>query len=469
METEKKILKLSTLAQFNDELIDIEGEWWITGSETNKKYGVLNFDSKNRGVLKLRGQLLNDFLDPGEMTIFGECAGRKYTLFSAQMTHGEIKMSGNSLVARQDFITNLIYVDVHSINQSELKFSKFRFETHLLESWLATRDYKLSETDEEYLLTLSRQPKREFHIRENFDLAICYQGGYRMSSKNVEFHNFPHFESTHNDPISVGEFHRAVLMPLLNFMTLANANTDFLYNLVGTCTSVSDEDVPHEVKILSAFRMSPVTANPEKEYRHWIDPNSAELEKYLSNWLSLYQSQEIILDEYFASKYNEDVYLEDQFFRIAKTVDSWARTVIKSKKSTSDEALEILVQVESILSAEQFLYLENRLNASDSMKEFILNLIMKQDDLIIDYMTNWTLFVKRLVDTRNKYAHVVQKNDLLTFDEMYIAQNLLGLVLTHELLSYIGVPAEVIRSKTQTSSQFQIMRQAKLRMREDLQ
>ncbi|MEY4969867.1 MAG: hypothetical protein RLZZ277_98 [Actinomycetota bacterium] len=468
-ETEIKILKLSTLAQVNDELIDVEGEWWVAGSESNKKFGVLNFDSKNRGVLKVKGHLLNDLLDHGELTIFGKCAGRNYTLFSAQMTHGNIKMSGNALVARQDFITNLIFVDVHANNQSELRFTKFKFETHLLDSWLATRDYTLSETDDAYLLTLTRQTKREFHVKENFNLAICYQSGYRMSSKNIEFHNFPHFETTHNDPISVGEFHRNVLIPLLNFMSLANSSTDFLYNLIGTCTIESDEDMPHEVKILSAFRMSSVTANPEKEFRHWIDSNSADLEQYLSNWFNLYNSREIILDEYFTSRYNKDVYLEDQFFRIAKTFESWAKTVIESKKSTTQEDLELLAHVKSILSDDQFSYLKNKLNSSDSMKDFFLNLIIKQDGVITDYLSNWSLFVKRLVETRHKYVHVVHKDDLLTYDEMYVALKLLGLVLIHELLEHIGVPIELVRTRTRTSSEYQTMLQAKLRMREDLQ
>jgi len=441
----------------------------VAGDDSNKKYGVLNFDSKNRGILKLRGHLLNDLLDQGELTLFGESLGKKYTLFSAQMTHSEIKMSGPSLIARQEFLTNLIFVGVHINNQSEFKFTKYIFETHLLDSWLSTKDFKLSETEDKFLLAIKKPHNREFHIGENFDLAISYKNHYKQGSTNLEFRNYPHFESIHSEAISVGEFHRSVLIPVLNFMTLANANTDFIYNLTGICEEKTQNDASHDVRILSSFRMASAPPKIEKLYKRWIDPDSAELEEYLSKWLSLYRTHELILDEYFASKYNHNVYLEDQFFQISKTVDSWARTVIKSKKSISEEGQEILALVETVLPADQFMYLENRLKSSDSMKEFLYSLIAQQESVIKLYISNWTLFVKRLVETRNKYVHIVEKRELLTFEEMFVANNLLELILIHEMLRFIGLPAEIIRTKSETSVHLQIMRQAKQRMREDLQ
>lgn len=423
----------------------------------------------HRGILRLRGHLLNDSLDLGDVTILGECAGKKYTLFYAQLTQSEFRFTGPALVGHQEFRTDLIFVDVHTVSQDELKFTKFRFETHLLDSWLATKDFELSETENEYRLSLKKPLNRTFHISENVDLSINYKNNYTRGFDKIQFRNHPHFESNHNEALSVGEFHRSLLMPLLNFMTLANANTDYIFNLTGIREDTKAKDVFHEIRILSSFRMTPAQPKIEKSYRRWIDPDAVNLEECLARWFSLYKSQELILDEYFATKYNHDVYLEDQFFRIAKTLDSWARTVITSKKSISQEALDVLAQVESVLTPTQFKYLGDRLSASDSMRDFILNLVTQQDPIISQYISNWNLFIKRLVETRNKYVHIVHKKDLLTFEEMYVAKNLLELIINHELLRHVGLSSEVIRKKSELSVQLQIMRQSKLRMREDLQ
>lgn len=457
------MLNIKTESVLNSEISNLEGLWWIDGTESIKQYGVLNFDAATGGVLQVRGQLRNDIFESGEVTIFGECNGRLFTLLYAQLTDSELKMDKFGTTIRQEYFTNLILGGIHTPHESDTKFDSFKFATHQLESWLATKDYVIQDLEDSYELTINKRSNIEISIEGDITLSIVFEENTSRGKHELTFRRCPYFEVKSKEGMSINEFRKTIYVPLLSFMCIATGGTEYVYKLDAKYVPDVNSEAPREVSIFSTFRMAAMNSKPSPAYKHWIEPDNSfeEVCGYLNRWMNLYLENELILEEYFAGKYGKNYYLEDQFFRIVKTVESWSRNVIPEGKYITEEHDIILRKVRPVLSDAEYNQIAKRFNSKLIFRDYFSALISKQEPKLCDYLHNKELFLTKLVNTRNKYVHVVPKNELFTADEMFVTKNFLELILIHELLDAVGLPRESISSKTDICDQFQAMKQYK--------
>lgn len=446
----------------------MHGHWWLPNVSNRKIEGTLSFDPQSSGTLKIRGNLIDNQLDPGEITILGDCEGVRVTLLFAQMGHSNIKMVSSGTYFYQEYITNLILIGIHTEDHESARFSQFQIETSLLNSWVPRSKYDFLDSETEFQIKIPKEDAISLFNSEQTSIEIKYPNLYRRSSTELVLHNAPYLITTHSIPLTISELHTSLLTPLLDFFTLANAKADNLLSLVGQIESpLPDQDFT-EVKIYSSYRMASSPEFTSKPYQRWIpaQANLPEISQYVEKWLTFHAEFSTRFQEYFASKYRTDMYLEEKFFLLAKTVESWTETSDLGKNLLGNEQNSpnaiILEKIREVLSNEEFRKVESRLRVRETFKNSLNRIIHSQYEGIRNYLPDWDPFLSRLVNTRNKYAHPSPKKELLSSSEMFLAMNLLDLIIIHEILGLLGIPEKEINRITELSSQLQVMRQFRI-------
>lgn len=455
--------RIYTASQSNPELIAIEGMWWLPDTPEKRIFGILNFNADKGAILTLKNLLVSDLVDTGEQIIHGESDGIKFTLFYSIQGKSEISFGINSNSIKQEWNSNLVFRGIHSLNPEDTKFESIVFETHLLDQWINHPKFNRQMSGGEIAVSLNIPQAFTFQI-DNFTKGeIHFSRREKSSNLNLEIYVYPYIEIKRDTGLGVLEFQRNILRPLLYCVSLCTTGTDYVYSTTGFFKEELDDTV-REVQIFSPFLMSSKDPQVINVYKHWIkfsqDINySTEM---LRKWFENYREKQEIFKEYFAIRYAENSYLEDDFFRVFKVIESWFNSEIGNFKGDDfAEFDELLERVKYQVSEEDFGEIQSKFINNLSSRESLRILIGRQVPQIQEALSGWKDFLKLCLNTRNKYAHILSRrgNEVFTPNQQHVARYILDLMFTSELMRMLELSESEYNKALQLNDSWNYMKQ----------
>lgn len=455
---------LITEPQINSSLASIEGVWWLSHAPHKKAFGVFSFTPEKGGTLNLRDHLTSDLIDSGEETIYGDCQGKLFTLFYAVQGKAQISFDGGSILMTQEWLSNLVFENIHVANPHLLNFQNLEFATHLLDQWVNYPKFNRERHDNGTSIHINNPKKLQFNWHDKSVGNIEFMVSDKSSNNDLSISYFPYIRVECPLGLNISDFHRKYLRPFLNFVSLATTGTDFVYYTRGFVDDPNNDGKKIQINIYSGYLMSSKPIQIFKTYKHWIKfetENDFAL-RALEKWFEIFNSHQDILIEYFAIRYADKSYLEDDYFRIFKVVESWTSNFsAKEKEVDFGEYFELLERVKVQMPQEDYKIIQEKFISITNAGECINTLIERQQEIVQNLIAKWTNFRRLSVNTRTKYAHIGSRKNDKVFDTegQIVAKHALDLMFISELLRMLELPEPVYLKCLETNESWQYLKQ----------
>lgn len=431
------------------ESFEVKGNWWLPEASDRKIRGTLSFDpTSTMGRLTLKGQMFSnidfDPLNPREIAIvLGECDGVAYTLQQcyAIVTHRIYS------IAKTVIDTVYIFKGEHFDNVEDIVFENVTVSYPSLDGWIDHAKLKSSVNRTDSDSSIARQLGRrisslaelafhvanvpfeplDFHSEDNLGSKFDYKLTRRLPLRDEDPAKWKRRARLIISPRRVGPFFGSneycglaelVLFRLPNFLTLATGRINDPQSIKG---KVSRADVSQSVTIYrstrapeTGFFMQPLFV---------LDDVKDNLSKYLSNWNIMYYKLWEVYDLYF--RWNFDLYhgrlyhTTTSFLNMARALEAYHRRLYdkpyiceatyKRKKKKVIKTIRATFCKSFSDKLIQDLSYGNQYSFARRLKSILREVLGGLEGLHEELFGDLEIFVRTVVDTRNKLTHVSEE------------------------------------------------------------
>lgn len=452
---------------------EFEGYWWVPGRSDEKVEGILNF---SQDEIQLR--LFSALCTKEETTInfdklFGLTPdGKKITLENVKRLKYTNSGSYDNRIMSTENSVNRIFVGDHF--EHEPRFDQLKITFPLLYEWSditgIESDNEIDEKSGELIYKkIGQKPAiRTADLGElNINLSIDITSKNSLGSQSlVEDAYF--YVSPDQGRISFEEA-REHMRQLQAFISLALSEEVHPAEFIGqnfVDSGLEDGDqVPMDIEML--YRTSGDTNQPTD-----LDPGSenflfTDIEDrftpVMKNWFSKYKELQPVFSIYFATRYNSNLYLQNEFLNLTRAIESYhriGREGIYLSEDEFEDYYEDLVDnipkrydqsFKDHLKDGAFKYaneysLRKRLNILNDEYEDILSI------LPIEFSDK----ISPIVDARNDLTHQETEGDRPDTEDLIHLSDILKALLEIIILKEIGISDQQIKEKTDSRYRYRL-------------
>ncbi len=369
-----------------------KGVWWLPSNKKRAINGELKYDPVNGASLILDHGLVNTALYDPEI-ILGFADNHIITLVNCFQTSYKFAMGrGNPIKERSCYDVDLVVLNAHFKEKSDLNFKHIFFSFIHLENWIKTSDEFPEIKFPEYSLSLVREKnKSSFPPKVSFEVN-------------------PQKVTSYDDLIS------KIIFPLRNLFSFAMGMPLTVNRMLVEADDCTREFVSKNSKrlkkILVLGKQDSYIDLKFSSRRAFLPFNSlSPYESSFKKWFEVYSSLQPVIDLYLAPIYNAAMYLDNKFLNIAQAVETYHRRFEGGEYVTRDRYGKTTYQKFLEITSALDLDFKDSLNGhlkylyQYSLRTRLKKIYDKYRENIEVLIPNKKTFCNRVVNTRNYFTH----------------------------------------------------------------
>lgn len=434
---------------------ELKGVWWLPENNENCVSGVLKFDSDKGAYLELMGQISE--YDEFEINIIlGKTSdGKDITLYKClEMSK---TFSSNGFPTTKVF-ANITFRGVHFKTEDEIKFNEISCHYSNLDEWAWMNGININVLSNEIEIKYKLPPKVSSDINEEYTIVV-YPNTRPPSRCLIQK------EATITQKVYVkvinkklNSFHEHIkqLRHIQNFISLGIGEPSTIIDIVGKSEinkeKFNEQFFYPEIKVYIYNKQSP-------RERKQILPQCMlfslkDIEDDFDDILKMWYGRKNdvlkpVIDLYFGTLYNSDMYLEQRFLSLVQAIESYHR---RTKINNEIDPNEHENRVDNIINSVDSQYkewLKHRLLYSNepTLRKRLKEILDDCDTLLnLPSSRKKKSFICKICDTRNYFTHY--DNSLVDRaareSELFEICEKLKIIIEFNLLIEIGFDKEMV-------------------------
>ncbi|SHI08949.1 HEPN domain-containing protein, partial [Clostridium grantii] len=388
--------------------------WWLPENIENNISGILKFNINDGANLELIGELVED--DELEVNIIlGKTAdGKDITLYKCFETNRVFNSNG--------FITtvifaNIIFEGVHFNNDADIKFNEISYHYSNLDEWAWMNGINISSSSNDEIDIKYKLPSKvTTDISEEYSIEIypVTQTPNRCIVQKEANIKQKIYVKMINKKLNSFKEHTEQLQHIQNFISLGVGEPVTIIDVIGK-TEVNKQEFDGK------FLYPDVTVyfcikNSLMDPKSILPPNMLfnlqnikdEFNEIIKKWFDRSDVLKPVINLYFGTLYNSDMYLEQKFSSLIQALESYHR---RTKINTEIDPDEHEKRINSIINSVDSQYedwLKGRLSYSNepTLRKRLNDMINECGTLLnLSSSKKKKSFISRICDTRNYFTH----------------------------------------------------------------
>lgn len=444
---------------------EFEGQWWLPDNETEKVAGRLTFSIPSGGKLLLNGGFSRSDDYSIELTIFGVCSGRKITVNGGRfwgIRQSAVNSNGERYFRTDEetWLCDEVVIGVHNPMGRKQTYKRFEIETERLTEWIA----KVSPRNDFHPsipgVSIELPERIQFQVPSSATISLDWKVQYSSNFFSNLITAVPRIEFNLEDALTISEFERDLLAPILFFLSLSMGATDHLRSLAVHSEIQGNWTQSAESRVLTTNWRK--TRQTDRTFRveHLIqfDELESNLGEKISTWLEVFKAKSDTLREYYSVPYSNDMYSEDSFARIVRSLESWHRESSSTLGFLETEKYEqIRHDLECGLQEGDSSIVLKRFNNAPELKQRLDELVATSTAKIGFIISHSEEFLQKVVNTRNRIAHIGNARKVFKPSELFWPEVVLKQLFISLILLEIGYCQEEVENKLERTHEWKYL------------
>ncbi|MEH2213022.1 HEPN domain-containing protein [Nostoc sp.] len=428
------------------------GSWWLPSNPQQEVTGTVKFSSENGISLEIVGSLNEqDFLDidsESQEIIIGVTHGQLFTLLNCRRNTSKRSVPG---ILTQRFNVHYALVGYHFNNSEQIKFDKFQ----------------VGFTDLKYLSPLLCNLNLNSNSNSNGDYQeyqlFCHVSKdlkANITKANISINQFIEQQITNQEVTvtksalitvdikekkSIDEIYSQFIDPLTNFITLAANRSNYITQLF----FILDIDDSSQ-RIKAIFRNSnyinktDILRTPEALLT--LDDIKEHFSLVMQRWFNLFDEAQDIINLYFSTIYNPNLYQENKFLSLVQTLESYHRRKVDRNNSFTEEHSTRLDNILAVTPIEHRDWVKEKLKFSHepSLLERLREVFELTSKTIEPIVIDSKSFTKKVKNIRNHLTHYndPSQQELYDGETLFRINQILDFMIKVCLLQELGCSSE---------------------------
>lgn len=395
------------------ETIELKGFWWIPGNEEETMVGTLKFTSNEGSNL----ELIVEFFDEEKFNvdiILGRTSnGADITLYKCFMINYSYNSKGFSTVK---IYSNIIFEGVHFNKIEDIKFKEISCHYSNLDEWAWMNGFDVNQNTYNQIEVKYQFPIKEV-VEVNNDYTVEIYPDIQMSSRNLVQKEMTISQKIYTKVINKTsksfEEHMNELRHVQNFISLGVSKPVVIMELVGK-TEANQEvfgKYIHYPKVNIYFEVQNLEQSQKSIIPLKMLFNLREIKGEFSNilktWFERKELLEPIINLYFGTQYNSQIYLEQKFLNLVQAVESYHRRTRKNIEIEESEHQKRIATILNSVADEHKDWLEGRLSYSNEpiLRKRLKELVNDCAEILRLNSNQRDSFIYKVCTTRNYFTH----------------------------------------------------------------
>lgn len=403
------------------ETFKVKGQWWLPENPDVKLPGTLSYNPDDGAVLELIGafDLAKDLTGKNpEYDIINGIAGSEITLYKCYNRNSNLQIPG---ILSSVYYANYVFKGHIFAKESEIKFKFSRFSYNYLEAWANRSGMIINHSNDGSInVTTTALKPVTASIGENLRIRIInpvedsftWKDGGEVRLKQKAF-----IEVETMTALSFEEFMK-ISYKIQQFLTLATNKPIHRLEFKALISSSDNGEKERPIEVFSKIDENAL----KTEILH---PNQIPLsldiihdrfEEIFNIWLGNEKSSLLdpIFNLYFASRFNDKMYIENIFLNLVSCLESYHRRRFGGKYLQDEKYEEFTKSIKSSLpqiadpkySDLKTKFIHGLKYGNELSLRNRLKLIVEDNNHILSkYIKNLGQFIDKVVDTRNYRTH----------------------------------------------------------------
>ena len=394
-----------------NERVTIEGRWWIFGADKDPHFGVLSYDPNDSTVLTVK--------IPGEggiKSLFELFKQRKYavqpTILGADKNNQPVSIFGcyvlNSVASfgQQDFVIHAMMVvcGLQITAWDELCLDRISAEFTLLHNWVGASNLEVIDGSTT-TVTIAELKSAEYALDGNVRLNIWPTHAMHHGSGRLIIEEGHRVEFRFAEPRKVKEILLTHVESFRRFLSLTTGKVVFTDKLYTYAEGGHPE--------VTFYRGNPGVSGAERKLPHLYMRASyqqirASFGQVINRWYELESTIDDVLNLYFATIFNRNLYMHQQFLFLAQALEVYHRTSPNYKNMVQSKA-EFRARKKQIVKAvpsEKDWLNEKLAHANEkTLAQRLDDLLTTHADDVSQFIEDTKIFADSVRHTRNHFTH----------------------------------------------------------------
>lgn len=424
---------------------EFRGQWWLPASPEKRVAGTLTVTPSSGGELHLIGGLGEEDSAGPTQVVLGEVDGvTPVTICSAFF--GRRTSVDDAVVVSEQVACFGILVGEHLPDGEATEYSAVSVESAGLAPWVRKPEPRLErDFDGDRRLSIEVDVPDALHcsLPGLGELTLSWLVSSRDSDSEVSVTVRPNWHLAATEPLSEATAWKDFVTPLLFLITFATGTGDRLTQVRLYPREVDTEWPSRGAELLgTTWSDEPAPHDPAAFLRHLLRFDDVEqlFEPVMQAWFKLYARTHSALLDFFTVPLTSGLFAEDEFSRVARSLEVWHRASVERTYMPPDEFSELMNLLRSVTSKKQWQFIDMRLKYGNepTFKQRLDEMIERAGAPLTDLVAGFSRFSRRVTDTRNALTHQAQLGDAFTDEEMFYAQKVLQVVFRAVLLRELG-------------------------------
>jgi hypothetical protein len=421
----------------------IEGNWWIQGDEKLPYYGVLLFDPEEDIELTVKIPT-REFVGSSSDVIHGEDEeGRPITLFG----YGERPTQISDKLTTHNGRALRVLIGKKFSSWAEASFSSASFDFSLLFNWLGnSKVIDGTDLSSRPSFSLDAGGDIETPIGESAKLKITSNWDAKPDGSKFVIDQSNHVEIELKQPIPATEFINEYAIPFRNLLTLFSDTRVYLDRIQFL--------QPSQVELLMTTpRIG--TANRMKESAWMLvryEEIASEFPEIIRRWYEYRQQLTSVLNLYFSTVFNTDLYGHHKFLFLAQALEVYHRECSANFSSEAEPTPDFRKRRDTILgklSDDEKAWLTPKLQYANQkvLARRLKEILDKHPDEIAAIIPDREKFAATVMNTRHYYTHFGDQKDkgkVAPFQELGLLLAQMRALLQICILKDLGITGKPI-------------------------
>ncbi|MHC5771578.1 MAG: ApeA N-terminal domain 1-containing protein [Nostoc sp.] len=447
---------------------EYSGFWWLPSNPEDQVVGNLKFSNKTGFSLELIGSfnsfnVVSFYQEEKYPIILGILNNKLITLYNCYQKNYQISFPG---FTSQVLGAKLALLGHHFNNEEEIRFKNFEVDfTYLKYLSPLIHDFNVESVPDKSKPNYSIYTNR-FAISNDIKASITKGDIYIKQYINGE--NQKHIININKSALievklkqlsTIDEILSGYINPLKNFITLISNQPNFIEKFY---VSLDDSSTRIEIIFSTSNYIDKIKSVNEFDFLLRLEDIEQDFSLIMQKWFNFYDDSYDIINLYFSTIYNSNLYAENEFLSLVQALESFHRRILnKSSSYTESHKVRLNAIIESA-PIEYKDWLTDKLLFSheptlvDRLNETI-NLTNKTvTPLIIDV----NIFIKDVKKIRNYLTHYNDPSeaDLLNKYDIFRINQVLNFTIKTFLLVQLGCTPEFCQEKISRGNEYKYLK-----------
>lgn len=443
------------------------GEWWLPNKLNHKVAGIIIVDEE--GIkLKLDSSFENEDVVKDSIRQYPVICGlteknNKITLLNCILFESSktvLSEEGDYRIKLRDsFKVEIVLTGGNFTKPEQLKYTQITLRLEGLYDWLGISGFEKDNYDlEKGFFQICYKRPETIKIKINDFIFFLY---VKIINPSIQFGRVRYKEEdaylsvTSDNPKTLEEWDCEIIKPIVSFLSLAiqrNVNIQEII-LMGKKNNNGIDDIVFTNAVLNKMENKGHAKINRQLILFTYNDVNCNIDKILSNWLSIFSDLERIINLFFSSHFNDNLNTQNKFVNFVQSIEGYHRKRFNTKLELQHKHDERVQEIIRAVPQKHIQWLKGKLNHSNepSLLMRLRETIEKLGDRYIINNCYWSdkeLMLRKIRDTRNYFAHPskrLEKNKA-NDDELYSLTNILAIIIQACLideLNYDGYNVDV--------------------------